>query len=935
MIKRSFVTLTLILSLVLICLNILFLKSLLLGIVVTPPFIIISSYFCGNVFFIEHSQRFKIIYGFVIYYCILVILGFAAYWIYDLSNLAIVAILFFFTFFLLCFNLRGQPLRFEKTKMKQVITRIRIGVLDFLFVILVGLCFYLLFAARTGESIPPPWNLVSVWFFVCLVLSTTVLLAKMWSGKSPSSLMLLYAILLILIAAFGLLIITHNPYDMKNARDLESTWEINGLGRFVVNAVHPEAANSIMHKSIMEKGENIGDTFLIKFIQGSPLDFALYFVPILFTFIVVFVSFDLMQAIAPKMKTLALLCGVSFLVTQHDVFLFTPPGKNETLALGFLMISILLWVKFFNSEKSRRSLFTGQIFLVVAICIIHQYVGIFALFIAASALSLHIFKRVRMRLRRILFFTLVNLGFISVWVYSYPFVMSFAAYLTGSTSSGIDLHQLSLSKFIQTVAPAFWSRTTGGFWQDLFSTFVNNSVYITYIFILIGVIAAFSLKLNKDWLAITFSSIALAFLYFSVVGNFHIFSETYRFFYYFSFLAFPLMAVGLYWLSSNFIESKAWIHVMSQIKKPFISLKPVQLAICCVLLASLFVSSVWAGYPRPDSMGPYHYPNNVLWYPSDYDFSALNFIKAREGDAPYKDFFIVGDHPTSAAGMLTLKYQVVSTNQGYISIFTFFVGRFGFDQFFNLAAYQPIKYLIEGTNYTNALTTHTYLVFTYRLGSQLQPVVNTYSEYLGNPIFSIDNKVYVFCYNKTQISSLLTNSNQKSLTLFDDEQAKDGFWKIENSGLGNLSISIDNSYEVKESGNSSLKIMTAEGQYDYVGLRYPLAEQENFSKYEYLILWAYGSNSGRAFYVTFRSGNPENYFTFQEVDNFEGWKPLIIPLSAFAKGDNASWLDVTEMVIQFFGSSWSSGPTLYLDQTSLVQQPSLELLYYNNYLNLT
>jgi hypothetical protein len=550
----------------------------------------------------------------------------------------------------------------------------------------------------------------------------------------------------------------HQPYDMKNAGDIESEWEITEFGRFVADPTHPEAATSIMGKNILERGQYIGDAFLIKLLQVPPLKFALFFVPILFTFVVVLASFDLMHSLAPEQKALAPLCSLSFLATQHTIFLFTPPGKNETFALGLLMVSVMLWVKFLQGQKFRWASFIAPILLVVSISFIHQYVGLFALFLAASALSLYLLKPFQGSLRRLLSWLGLSIVFIFIWIYGYPYVLSFASYLTGRLVGGsvVDIHQLTLSKFIQTIAPPLWSKEGLGVWQSIFYSFVNNSAYVTYTFIILGAIAAFRYRLNKNWLAITLSSIALAFGYFSVVGNFHVFPETYRFFYYFNFLAFPLMGVGLYWLASYAVELKALIYIKSKRKERFISLKPLQLAICGLLLASLFTSSIWAGYPRPDTMGPYGWPSWVLWYPSDYDFTALNFIKAREGDEPYKDFFIVGDHPTSAAGILTLGHQVVSTDEGYVSIFTFVIGRFGYEEFFNLAAYEPIRYLVEGADYTNRLTNETYLIFTYRLGSRLESVVNIYSEYLGKPIFSVEDKVYVFSYNREQIAALLS-----------------------------------------------------------------------------------------------------------------------------------------------------------------------------------
>jgi hypothetical protein len=805
------------------------------------------------------------------------------------------------------------------------------GVLDFFFLSLVGLSFYFLFAARTGESIPPPWNLVSSWFFVCLILATTVLLIKIWRGKSPSSLLLFYIILLILIPACGLLILMHHPYDMKNAGDLERDWMITNFGRFVVNPTHPEAATSPFHKTFLETGQYMGDTFLINLLQISPLEFALFFVPILSTLMVVFASFDLMHSLAPEQKALAPLCSLSFLATQHNIFLFTPPGKNETFALGLLMVSAMLWVRLLQGQRIRRVSFTAPILLSITIFLVHEYVGLFALFLATSALSVYLLKPFQGSLRRLLSWLGLIIGLIFIWIYVYPNLVPFANYLTGGSAGGLgDIQYFSMSKFIGTVVPPLRFKEGLGVLQSIFYGFVNNSVYVTYALIILGVVAAFRYRLKNNFLAISVPSIALAFGYFGVVGNFHVFPETYRFFYYFNFLAFPLMGVGLYWLASHTVELKVWIHTKSKRKERGISFKPLQLAICGLLLASLFTSSIWAGYPRPDTMGPYGYPSWALWYPSDYDFAALNFIKAREGDAPYKDFFIVGDHPTSAAGILALGNQVVSTDEGYQSIFTFFIGRFGYDEFFNLAAYDPVRYLVEGTEYTNRLTNRTYLVFTYRLLDRLESVVNIYSEYLGKPIFSVEDKVYVFSYNREQIAALLGEGTEEGLMLFDDEQVKDGFWLTESSGTGNLDITINDNYDVKKRGNSSLEIVSTEGKHSYVALSHTWEDPVDFSEGKYLAFFVYGHYSGLKFHITFWSTYRDDYFSYEVEDNFEGWRLLLISLKDFEVGGTPSWSAIKGMLVQFWDDKWSSGNELYLDQISVVKKLSLQQLYHES-----
>ena len=917
------------LSLIALGYNILFLNSVVLGVIVAPVFLFIVSLFCGNAFFPQESQRFRIFYGFIVLFCLLVILGSIAYWVRDLSNLPILVILSLITIFLVLLNLRGQPtLPLAGNRPKEWIARLNLGVLDLFFLSMIGLGYYFLFAARTGESIPPPWTLVSGGFFLCLILATATLVIKIWHGKSPSGLLLFYTILLVLIPAFGLLILMHQPYlTMKGAISVEWDRAVTEFGRFVSDPSHPEAIKSVMDKSIIEIGQNIGNTFVIKLFQFPPAKFGLFFVPILFTPMVVLTAFDLIRSLAPSRKELALLCSLSFLAIQHNIFLFTPPGKNETFALGLFMVSMMLWIKLLPGEKFKWVSFIALVILLGAILLIHQYVGLFALFLAVSALILFLVKPFQGGLPRLWLWLGLTIGFMVVWVYGYPYLHSLASYLVGGPVGGtVGVDKLTISRFIDTIAPPLWLGEGLGIFQGIFYGFINNSVYFTYALIILAVIAAFRYRLNKNWLAVILAPIILAFVYFGVVGNFHEISESYRFFYYFNFLAFPLIGIGLFWAVSYIAESVVWLYTKSGDKERAISLKPVQLVICGLVFACLFTSSVYAGYPRPDSMGPYRQQGWQISYPSDYDVAALSFVEETEGDNG--DFFIVGDTPTCAAGMATLGYQVISTMEGYVPIFSFFSSSWSSDELFNHAVWEPIKYLVEGTDYTGSLADTTYLIFTYRLGmDKLKSTVDFYSKYLDSPVYTVEDKVYVFNYDREKITNLMNEQEEAKLILYDDEQVEDRFWQLQFIGKGDIGFSISDNTEIKKQGNRCLQVTISPGEHERATLQHVWYERVDLSKAKYLLVFAYGANTGEKYHIVFRdttSSSYADYFVYVVRDNFEGWNLLAIPLKSFNSNGSASWYTISEMLIQFYGS-WPPR-VIYFDEISVVEELPLKSL---------
>ncbi|MFX0052547.1 MAG: hypothetical protein ACFE8U_14785, partial [Candidatus Hermodarchaeota archaeon] len=342
-------------------------------------------------------------------------------------------------------------------------------------------------------------------------------------------------------------------------------------------------------------------------------------------------------------------------------------------------------------------------------------------------------------------------------VYGFPFLQSIISYLVAHTPVGsIDIKVFTLSRFFETAIPSIWLTIKPSIFKTLLFTYINNSVYLTYGLIILGTFAAYKYNINNRWLALNLSLIALSFLYFSVLANFRtVYStrivERYRFFYYLNFLAFPLMGVGIYWLFNHIARFKLVIVCTIRERIRVIQLKSVHFLIVAFVLSFILTSSIYAGYPREDSMGPYNYKRPA--FPSDYDVQALEFIHTKEAER--RDFFIVGDTFTCAAGLLNLGYRTIPYDFhdvfSYVPIFSFFESThtWGENKLFSLAVSQPIKYIVDGVNYTNAIANNTYIILTSRLGEQkLNQLFSEYRFYLGNPIYTIENKIYVFQYDK-------------------------------------------------------------------------------------------------------------------------------------------------------------------------------------------
>jgi hypothetical protein len=175
------------------------------------------------------------------------------------------------------------------------------------------------------------------------------------------------------------------------------------------------------------------------------------------------------------------------------------------------------------------------------------------------------------------------------------------------------------------------------------------------------------------------------------------------------------------------------------------------------------------------------------------------------------------------------------------------------------------------------------------------------------------SKVYIFSYDREQITQLFSESTDVQLVLFDDETVREQFLKVDTSGTGNLSLSLSDSTEIKKIGNISLKVTTGPGDYNYIAFRHIWNTPISFGQAKYLAFYIFGYDTGRKFNITFRSVTPDDYFSYEITDNFEGWNYLVIPLEYFTAGGSPAWSVISELVFQFFEGKWAAGEPIYID----------------------
>jgi len=126
------------------------------------------------------------------------------------------------------------------------------------------------------------------------------------------------------------------------------------------------------------------------------------------------------------------------------------------------------------------------------------------------------------------------------------------------------------------------------------------------------------------------------------------------------------------------------------------------------------------------------------------------------------------------------------------------------------------------------------------------------------------------------------------------------FWDVYEDGVGKYSVIL--SEETNETCKEliSLRITVGAGSYRYVGAKQVYEEYQDWSSKDFLIFYLYGINSGKMWRVRIFAPNASNYFFYNFLDTWTGWKRVVIPLSAFSEPvGKPDWSTVKTLAIYY------------------------------------
>lgn len=899
--------------------------SLAVGVVAFAGFVAPVSVLAGHVFFKEQKTIFKIVFGFATMLAILSLFGTLTYLFVDYTWPPMMVFLGLVPVLLLVWDERTkQPMERCKGVSKQrAITALnRWLVMDIVFFLLSVLSLYAVYLGRTGESIKTFWDFINPTLFflpffgaACIAVFATV------NHKISHKRTLLYITVLALVVALIPIVFLRFPQTHMMGDNIGWTREFNQFGMFISAPGQIERASGPIHKQFEFVGYDTIMVTLSRLLNVDPAVFDILLTPIMFAFYIPLSAYVLIRTILPKVPQAASMGAIAGLISQHIIFLLFPPGKPETLALVFLLFSCLFWTAYL--VRKNVSIFVPLLFSFATV-FIHPNVGVFALAAVSISAYLHIMRPYDQSGRNTVFVRLTKFGYIVLTI-----ALSMSLILAYYLSNFLRLTQfqvspiIDLGEWLKVIFPSFVQPQVLVSFEGIRDLYLNNFTYIWYLFVFIGGLLSVRWNSNRKymWLIVPLVFLSLASM---MVQQFFFTTswarEYYRFFYYLTFITFPLVGLSLYGLTEFLTSKIKWKPTQKTREKLQFNFSKTSIMtqamtlVMTALLAIMIVASVYGGFPRAGSLGPYD--GSAAIAISEHDVAAMNFISNAESRFDRK-FFIVGDSDTAGAALLKFGHKVYNIDGRFQSFVSY-----GSDQ--GRKAWSEIVSNPSPQALDNALDTMKadilYIVITYRLGDQLEPIAQAYSRFMLKPVLSTPGVIYVFEYTSATLRGYYPISV--------DGQEKSKFWKVVKIGTGSIDATISDDSNERICDDSSLLINVTQGSYARFNLFHDFPIHQDWSSYDFISLYWYGNSSNIRVNLV-AAVTQTDLFVTQIIDNFTGWSRLVLPLDTFQKAGEADWSNISSVWLQFLNSSVPLSPNLVtrIDRMAVLALESTSIVH--------
>jgi len=157
-----------------------------------------------------------------------------------------------------------------------------------------------------------------------------------------------------------------------------------------------------------------------------------------------------------------------------------------------------------------------------------------------------------------------------------------------------------------------------------------------------------------------------------------------------------------------------------------------------------------------------------------------------------------------------------------------------------------------------------------------------------------------------------TDEGENPTVIYDDDET---FWTGSGDGAGGIGApTLSEETSTKQKGQSSLKTVVDAGAFELANIYHDYGAGQDWSQFDYLVLWLYGINTGSTIYLHLSNqvkAAIADHYRWDIVDNFSGWKRIILVLNRpSTTGGNFTLTSVRCILIRF-----ATIGTWYLDRT--------------------
>jgi hypothetical protein len=162
--------------------------------------------------------------------------------------------------------------------------------------------------------------------------------------------------------------------------------------------------------------------------------------------------------------------------------------------------------------------------------------------------------------------------------------------------------------------------------------------------------------------------------------------------------------------------------------------------------------------------------------------------------------------------------------------------------------------------------------------------------------------------------------------VYEDDE---GFWATASGGSGDIDVAVSEETGTVASGSSSLRYRAVSGSKAWINIQHTFTATQDWSGYDNMAFYWYGRNSGEVFTVTVEAPFYADRFVGSFVDDFGGWRRVVLRLSGFDSVGSPDWDSVGKMMI---GVSNCDTATWYIDkltlETTTVPEGDVDVLRY-------